>query len=300
MHIPDSMLNGHICPVTAAASITGIAAATFFAVKSTKKPSLLKFAAITALIFAAQMMNFPVQNGTSGHLLGSTLAILMLGIPYGMLAITSVLTVQCLVFADGGLTVLGANILNMAIIGAIPGAILYPLIQKQESKLIKALLIIIGSWISVVLASTACSIELGISETVATSTALKAMVGIHSLIGIGEAVITTTAVMLLNIESVKKTEKLNIGIPVISAAIIGLLLSPLASSYPDGLEWVAEKYSFLHESAPLFVSPMPDYSMPFISNEILSGSIAGLAGVCLTFLFALILGSLTKLRTNRA
>ena len=125
MHIPNSMLQGHVCPVTAGVSILGIAIAAFKAISSKNKPAAARFGAIAALIFAGQMMNFPIQSGTSGHLLGGVLASALLGIPFGVLAMALVVTIQCIVFSDGGFSVLGANILNMALIGAGLGGVLH-------------------------------------------------------------------------------------------------------------------------------------------------------------------------------
>lgn len=117
MHIPDSMLQGNVCSATAAVSVLGLVAAAYYGLKG-QRPSASRFAAVTALIFAGQMMNFPVQYGTSGHLLGGVLAAHLLGTPFGVLSVALVVVIQSLVFADGGVTVLGANVLNMAIIGA--------------------------------------------------------------------------------------------------------------------------------------------------------------------------------------
>ena len=110
MHIPNSMLQGAVCPVTALVGVLGVAVAALKAFWSEHKPSAARFGAITALIFAGQMMNFPIQDGTSGHLLGGVLAAALLGTPFGILSIALVVTIQCLVFSDGGFAVLGANI----------------------------------------------------------------------------------------------------------------------------------------------------------------------------------------------
>ena len=114
MHIPDSMLQGAVCPVTAAVSVAGVLAAAWLVMKAEHKPTAGRFAAVVALIFAGQMMNFPIMDGTSGHLLGGVLAAAVLGTPLGVLAIALVVTIQSLVFSDGGVNVLGANMFNGA------------------------------------------------------------------------------------------------------------------------------------------------------------------------------------------
>jgi len=301
MHIPEHMLNGQICPVTAMVTVGGIATAAFFAVKAKEKPSALKFGAVAAFIFAAQMMNFPVQNGTSGHLLGAVLACALLGTPFGVIAMSLVIAIQSLVFSDGGLTVMGANILNMALVGGSMGAIFNKIIgdKKEKMNLKNYSLLGVLAWGSVIFASLFCSLELAISGTVALSKAVPAMLGVHALIGIGEAMTTLVVYYLFSLEKVKTSEKLSIGIPIITAGLIGLTLSPYASGFPDGLEWVAEKYQFLHESAPAFVSPLPDYTVPMVTNQGLSTGIAGLVGVILTFTVGIILGKMLSAKSRR-
>jgi cobalt/nickel transport system permease protein len=146
---------------------------------------------MSAFIFAAQMLNFPVLAGTSGHLLGGALAAALLGPWAGAIVITCVLAVQCLIFQDGGLTALGANIFNMAIVGTVGGYFIYRLFAKivGGAKGITAG-VAVAAWSSVVLAAAACAFELGLSGTAPLKVVLPAMAGIHVLIGIGEAVIS--------------------------------------------------------------------------------------------------------------
>jgi len=296
MHIPDQMLNGAICHVTAAVSVAGVASAAILATKSKERPASLNFAATTSLLFAAQMLNFPVLHGTSGHLLGTTLAVSLLGIPFGILAMAFVLTIQSLAFADGGLTVLGANVFNMVLAGAVPGIILHSLIKRKklQNSWTKNISLFAASWLSVILASLFCSVELGIAGTVGFGRVLPAMLGIHSLIGIGEGVITVMLFSLLYNPAVTRSKQISFGLPLIAAGVMALILSPFASAFPDGLEWVAGKYSFLQESAPYFVSPMADYAVPFVSHPQLSTGIAGIVGAALTFAVVYLTGRLLE------
>ena len=289
MHIPDAMLQGAICPVTATVSVVGVLAAAWWATKSERKPSAGRFAAIVALLFAAQMMNFPVMHGTSGHLLGGVLAASVLGMPLGVLAIALVVTIQSLVFADGGVTVLGANVFNMALLGAGVGGWLQ---QRLVGSLGQYAATAVAAWGAVMLAALAVSVELALDGQVAFGSVLAAMLGTHALIGVGEALITVAAVALLANSWGHAEGKAQVAVPLLTAALVGLLLSPFASGFPDGLEWVAGQYQFLHESAPAFVSAMPDYSVAAISNASLSTGLAGLAGVliCFTLGFGLLRG----------
>ena len=288
MHIPNSMLEGSICPVTAAVSAIGIAVAAYSAIRSDNKPEAARFGAVTALIFAGQMMNFPIQNGTSGHLLGGVLAAALLGTPFGVLAMALVVAIQCFVFSDGGFSVLGANILNMALIGAGVGGFLRTRFLKSQSVPSFNSAVTLGSiaWLSVMMAAFACSIELAVSGTIAFSKVIGAMLGTHGLIGIGEGLITVGACFLFAPTVVPASKKWIVAAPLMASVVIATMVSPFASGFPDGLEWVAEKYQFLHDAAPSFVSPLSDYAVPLISNETIATGLAGFIGVVLTFFVA--------------
>jgi len=288
MHIPDSMLQGTVCPVTAVVSALGLGIAVCAAVRSKNRPTSARFAAITALIFAAQMMNFAIHDGTSGHLIGGVLSAVLLGVPFGVLSLALVITIQSLVFSDGGIFVLGANVLNMALIGSGAGGILYLFFSGgAKSKNLKNLVFLgLAAWVSVITASVAVSLELAVCGAASFARILPSMVGTHALIGIGEALITIAVYVTLVSGSESVSDKWSISAPVTASIIIGLILSPFACGFPDGLEWVAERYHLFHDAAPAFVGFFPDYTIPVVDNGILSTGIAGLAGTLLTFLMA--------------
>jgi cobalt/nickel transport system permease protein len=153
-----------------------------------------------AFIFAAQMINFPIPGGTSGHLLGGTLAGILLGPWAGTLVITVVFIVQAVLFQDGGLTVLGANVFNMGVIGTFGGYYLYKTIRVilgRRRWISMAIATVVAAWVSVVAAAIMTAIELSLSETVPFMVAMIAMVSWHILIGIGEAIITLIAVSFI-------------------------------------------------------------------------------------------------------
>ena len=199
MHIPDGFLDAKMLISTAAVS----AGAVGYGIKKAneklgeKQVPLLGLTA--AFIFAAQMLNFPVAGGTSGHFLGAVLAAVLLGPWMACLIMAVVLAIQCLGFADGGLTALGANVFNMGIIGGIVCYYIFVAIKntlpKSKASFLSAVAVV--SWLSVVLASAACAIELAISGTSPLNVVLPAMVGVHVLIGIGEAIITTVVVSVV-------------------------------------------------------------------------------------------------------
>lgn len=189
MHIPDGFIDLKTAVSTAVVSAGGLAAA-IYKVKSYFKAKVIALMGIiSALIFALQMINFPILGGTSGHLLGGALAAIVLGPHAGAIIIAVVLIVQAFIFMDGGVIALGANIFNMAIIGVYGSYLIYWLIGKiSKKRTIFLISVAVASWLSVVIASFFAALELGISGTYAMGITLKAMVGVHSIIGIGEAV----------------------------------------------------------------------------------------------------------------
>lgn len=199
MHIPDGFINIGVAGVTYGAS----AIANVVAVKKTNKVLREKhipmLGVTAAFIFAAQMLNFPIIGGTSGHLLGAALVSILLGPWAGVLVMSAILLVQSLVFQDGGLVALGANIFNMGIIGCFSSYYIYRLIMFLMKSRLRSYQVaaFVAAWVSVLLAATAASIELAVSGTVPLTVALPSMAGFHALIGVGEGLITTAVVSLI-------------------------------------------------------------------------------------------------------
>jgi len=192
MHIPDGFLNIATVGTTYAISAGGVGYGLREARKKLAEKHVPLMGIMAAFIFAAQMLNFPIVGGTSGHLVGAALAAILLGPWAGVLIMSCVLIVQCLIFQDGGLLALGANVLNMGIVGCFAGYYLYRGATWLAGEARRGELIggFVAAWGSVFLASTFCAIELAISDTVPFSVALPAMAGWHALIGIGEGMIT--------------------------------------------------------------------------------------------------------------
>ncbi|HBT48204.1 MAG TPA: cobalamin biosynthesis protein CbiM [Peptococcaceae bacterium] len=185
MHIPDGFLDAKTW--LGAAAVSGVAVG--YGLKKTGEAlqdrQIPVLGVLGAFIFAAQMVNFPVGGGTSGHLLGAALATALLGPWSATLILTTVLIIQALFFADGGITALGANVLNMAVIAPMVAHCVYRLLGG-----VRPLSIFLGSWCSVIAAAAATALELALAGTVPLSAVLAAMVGWHLLIGIGEGLIT--------------------------------------------------------------------------------------------------------------
>lgn len=194
MHIPDGFLNTQTWVPAWIVSAGGIGYSLKMAARMVRDRFIPLMGVMAAFIFAAQMLNFPVMGGTSGHFLGGVLAAVLLGPYAGAVVISVVLLVQCLVFQDGGLTTLGANIFNMAMIGTIAAYFIFKLLRMVFGQKGFLAAVAVAAWLSVMFASIACSFELALSGTSPLSIALPAMTGVHSLIGLGEAVITVLVV----------------------------------------------------------------------------------------------------------
>ncbi len=199
MHVPDGFLSHGINAATFVISSGACAYGVKKVNRSFGEKEVPLMGVTAAFIFAAQMLNFPVVGGTSGHFLGATFSSVLLGPWASFIIMTMVLVVQCLGFADGGLTALGSNIFNMGVVGSLGGyaifITLHTLFQKSQKGFFIA--VAISSWFSIVMGASAAAAELAISGTSPLAIALPAMAGIHAIIGVGEAVITTAALSLI-------------------------------------------------------------------------------------------------------
>lgn len=190
MHIPDGFLDAKTWGSLALTSTVVLGRALSKKDKRFLEEDVPLMGVAAAFIFAAQMLNFPIAGGTSGHFMGAMLACLVLGPWAATLVMTTVLVVQALVFQDGGLLALGANIFNMGIVAVWAGWGVYRLLAHLTGKPFSRWAVMAGSWSSVVVSAAAAALELGLSGTVRLSLALPAMIGVHALIGVGEALIT--------------------------------------------------------------------------------------------------------------
>lgn len=302
MHAPDGFLNAGTAVATGAVSL-GTVSLAFRQVKDVVKEKQVPLAGIAAaFIFAAQMFNFPVAGGTTGHLLGGALAAILLGPHMGAIVVTIVVVVQALVFADGGLTALGYNVLNMAIVPAYGGYAVFRLFRRLVPKTFTGVVAATGlaGLTSVVLSAMAFSIEWLFGATVPVSFAqvFAAMVSIHFLIGIGEGVIsalTVGAVMAtrpdlvygasdLDRSRINASRKVPMRTFVIggllAALFFGAVVSQFAVDNPDGLESVAIETGIAERGGDHLMgsSLFADYATVGLENEALSLAIAGVSG----------------------
>lgn len=305
MHIPDgflSLIMSILFWVITAVTV-GIAITRTNKTLGEKQVPLMGIMA--AFIFAAQMLNFPVAGGTSGHFLGGALAAIVLGPWAGILVMTAVIALQGLLFQDGGLLVMGANIFNMGILTAMIGYGLYRSALNQN-KTVRLAVAGIAAWLSTVTAALLVSLQLWLSGTSQLQIVVPAMLGVHVLIGLGEAVVTVAALAFILqarpdlLDSQTVADKGGRGWVVIGVivSLAAVLLSPLASADPDGLERVAEDMGFLHlgQSAPYQI--LPDYTIPFLGQTALSTIVAGAVGALVVLGLMIVLGNMLRRKAS--
>ncbi|NCP15946.1 cobalamin biosynthesis protein CbiM [bacterium] len=306
MHIPDGFLSTLVAVVLWVVSAIAVAYALRRVGKDLGERQVPLMGVLAAAIFAGQMLNFSVTGGTSGHLVGAALATILLGPWAAVIVLTSVVSIQALIFQDGGLLALGANLFNMALVGVTVSYFVYTSLQKLARG--RSWGIFAGgfaaAWLSVVVASLACALELAISGTSPANISVPAMGGIHMLIGIGEGLITVGALAFLY---AARRDLFRVGEATpkggaavwtfgLGIAILLAVLSPLASAHPDGLEWVAEQKGFLDIARGPLYEIIPDYTFPGISNTALATIVAGILGTLLVFGVALAVAFIRRKR----
>ena len=304
LHIPDGFLSTPVAIVGWVLAIIFISVAIRQTRGQLGDRQVPLMGILAAFIFSAQAINFPVAAGTSGHLLGGALAAILLGPWAATLIMTSVVAMQGLLFQDGGLLVMGWNILNMGVLTAFVGGAAYSTIRRltgngSSSRLAAAFT---GAWLSVEVAALATALQLAVSGTSPIRLGLPAMAGVHALIGVGEGVITVGALMVLRTasngvliegESAPGRRSANFIAVGLLVALIVAMFSPLASPYPDGLEFVAEQEGFLDRAVDPGYEILPDYTVPYISNPVGTTIMAVALGTILVFVIAWFVGRST-------
>lgn len=309
MHIPDGMLEARTW-IPAWIGSAGLLAYGARRVRSMLTDgTIVMMAVMAALVFALQMLNFPVAGGTSGHFAGGAAAAIVLGLWPAMLVMAAVVTVQALLFADGGITALGANLLTMAIVGPLIGWAIHSALRRiSHSKSMQLVAAFIAAWGACVAAALTAAVLLWLSGRAPLGAVAGVMGFWHALIGLGEGAITAGLVgYLLAVRPDllarpgKGRDPVTLRKVALGLAVIALLAagaSFLASADPDGLERAYEQVGAAFDSTALVEGPMPDYVIPGIPNETLAGVLAGIVGVVVTGVLAL--GGLTALRDRRA
>lgn len=289
LHIPDGFLSVAIAVAMWLATAGFVALAIRRASRDFDERMVPLMGVLAAFIFAAQAFNFPVAGGTSGHFLGGALAAILLGPWAGLLIMTAVIALQALIFQDGGLLAMGANIFVMGIVTVWIGYFVYQGMVRFN----RFLAAFVAGWVSVVSAAVVTAFLLALSGTVSLGVVLAAMATVHAFIGVGEGLITAAAIALVAAAlpgmfgqqvSGRKTDRGTfVAGGIVLALVIGLLAVFFASPSPDGLERVAEDTGFLEAAQGPVYELAPDYVVPGVSNETLAAVLAVLLGTLLLF-----------------
>lgn len=294
MHIPDGFLDGTTSAVAGGLAMAGLGLALLHLGRTLPQKRVPLLGLTAAFVFAGQMLNFPIGGGTSGHLIGAVLTGALLGPSAAVVVLSAVLIVQALLFGDGGLLVLGANIFNLAVVAGAGGYMLYRLVGRLIPGRVGQLTgVAFAAWSSTMLAATFCAAQLATSGTIPADVVFPAMLSVHAFIGVGEAAITALvfAAVLASRPEVVDTPYVVPGrwMEWVAAGLLislGLVIfaSPFASEHPDGLEFVAEERGFIELAADNPIPALiPDYKMPGISSEAVATGVAGAIGTVVMF-----------------
>jgi cobalt/nickel transport system permease protein len=309
MHIPDGFVDVPTSLGAAGVAAGGVGVALRRTTRSLGESVVPLAGLAAAFIFVVQMLNFPVAAGTSGHLLGGALAAILLGPSVGVIVVAVVVATQGLVFADGGLSAIGLNVVNMAIVTALVGWLVFrgatALLPRRGTSIVAATAL--ASWASVIAASMAFTAEyaIGGQGAIPAASVFRAMVGVHALIGIGEGIISglvVSAVLASRPDLVRGAsafgvvgpQRVRLGRRAVAAfvasglavaAFLVVVVAPHAASAPDGLERVALDQGFGDAAVGSAAegSPLADYEVAGLEDGALSTILAGIAGLVLTF-----------------
>jgi cobalt/nickel transport system permease protein len=297
MHIPDGFLSVLVSIVLWIASALVVGYALKRVGQDLGERQVPMMGVLAAAIFAGQMLNFAVAGGTSGHLMGAAIATILLGPWAAVLVLTCVAGIQALIFQDGGILALGANIFNMGIVGVAVSYMIYRTVYRLSGGRSWGIFSggFLAAWLSIFIAALGVALQLALSGTSPANIAIPAMAGIHAVIGVGEGLITLGALAFLystRRDLLRAGEAQTVGGAAVWAgglviAVALAVLSPLASASPDGLEWVAEQKGFLEAAQNPLYNLIPDYVFPGVSNEALATILAGIIGTLIVFGVAL-------------
>lgn len=295
MHLPDGLLDGRTSLLCGGLAVAGVSYAARRARAELAERTVPLTGVLGACIFAAQMVNFPVGVGVSGHLAGGTLAALVVGPWAAVLTLSVVLFVQCLLFCDGGVLALGANTLNLALIAPLGSWAVFSVLRRvlptPRGHVVAAA---VAAWAGLFGAACACAAELSLAGILAWNVSLPALSVVHSVIGLGEGLITGLTVAflvrvqpdLLSASPAPRAERAPAwriacaGLAV--ALLIGCLLAPWASAEPDGLERVlADAAAPVPEASR--ATPLADYSVAGVELPALATGLAAIIGVAASF-----------------
>jgi cobalt/nickel transport system permease protein len=288
-HIPDGFLSAPVLAGTAAASAAALAVAARRSRRTLREREAPVLGALTAFVFAGQMLNFPLGAGSSAHLLGATLVAALVGPWSGMLVLFAVLLVQALLFQDGGIAALGANTLNMAVLGVGVGYLGFRwgigvLGAGRRRTLLAAGL---AAFASTIVVGLAAALELVLSGTVPAGPAVLLVGGSHVLVGLGEAALTAAILgmvarsrpdlLLYSTTLPGSTRRWAFGATAVAGAL-AVVAAYVASARPDALEAAAERLGIAGDAVQRIAGPFAKYTAPIGGPWV-----AGVLGVVVAF-----------------
>jgi cobalt/nickel transport system permease protein len=285
MHLPDHLLSQSVSVASGILALAGVGGSLWSlttAPSADAKQLPTRFwPSLAAGVFALQMLNYPISQETSGHVLGAASLAIMVGPRVATLLMAVVITLQAILFADGGLTALGANILNMGLLAVWTAHGLWTMTARWSNSLLgQALRAIIAGWCSVQVAALGCTTELFLSQSLDVAFA-KEMFVTHAWIGWGDAVLALCAVISLQVASHKLSVRSSL-ILTVALIAVALMIAPFAAETPDGLEWSMQQAKLtVADSTPL-AWQWSDYQVPALGEVWYSTCLAGLLGVMMT------------------
>jgi cobalt/nickel transport system permease protein len=309
VHLPDGFLSASVVAATWVTAGVGVAGALRAERRDPMPAPAGVLGAAAAFIFAAQMINVPVAPGTSGHLVGAALAAALLGPWRGLIVMAVVLAVQALLFQDGGLSALGANITDMGLGGVLTGyavAALVTRVMRSERGCVAGA--VVGAFAATLVSAVLTALWLGLSGLYPLRAILPLMLLTHVFVGVLEAALTGAIVTTV----VRWRPDLVRGLSASArpqypaAAILGALglalavaafVSPFASALPDGLEHTAAQLGFAGRATAYAPSPFPDYAMPLLRSSGIATAMAGIVGTLVTAALAWVISR--GLRSSR-
>jgi cobalt/nickel transport system permease protein len=299
MHIPDGFLSTGVYLGTGAASAVAVTWMARRAQGETEESRAPLLGVMGAFVFAAQMVNFPVGVGTTGHLLGGALLAFTLGPASAVVVMTAILAIQALVFQDGGVLALGANVLNMAVAGVLAGYLPYRLLGGGAARKIA---IFLGGFLSVITSALLALAELLLSGVPMPRAILAVSLGLFAVSAVLEGIVTLgviQALEALNPGWIRKPPGLRrpamaaLALATVLLAASGILF---ANADPDGLERLAENLGIASRARVLLSTPLAGYETRFLSNSWLGKAAAGAAGLALAYVTVLMAGRIQSKR----
>jgi cobalt/nickel transport system permease protein len=296
MHIPDGFLSAGVCVATAVGSGASVALMARRAQAETEESRAPLLGVMGAFVFAAQMINFPVGAGTTGHLLGGVLLAIILGPASAVVVMTAILAVQALIFQDGGVLALGANIFNMAVVGVLVGYLPFRLLTRTLGR---SPSVFAGAFLSVLTSAVLAIGELRLSGINIPGAVLGVSMGLFAINGVLEGAITVGVVRALEAlhpgsvrQPPPRTRRAILAATAVAALLLAVAAVWIASPDPDGLERLAERLEIASRARALVPAPLVDYHTRIIAAPWLSGAAAGVAGLILVFGIAAAIGRL--------